>query len=346
MTTNHIKAILTSLRAMVIKMLPAYKFYLGSTTATTQIGHGELQNNRSLTLDDPTVTEFVIGETYTVILNGESGEYVCFYDDGNVVGTPYSSDASVSYWQLCFDAGALVCDVNGIYEGYTVSISQTKTEKNYQTKKLDKSLLPDGTESGIKAANTKATNALSAANQAQTTADTAKSTADTAKSTADTAKRTADTAQSTATTAKNTADTAQSTADACVKKQNPVQFDITLGKTSDLNRFVGAVTNNGAEYGCSVVDGSTASFSVGSQSRNMEIVVKATETPEVIFYPPVNLTNQADFEFRRLTSAYDHPLIKGLGGIVLYSSTSGSTKKFKLAVDDTGTLSATEVTDA
>lgn len=42
MSTNHIKAILTSLRAMVIKMLPAYKFYLGSTTGTvaTQIGHG------------------------------------------------------------------------------------------------------------------------------------------------------------------------------------------------------------------------------------------------------------------------------------------------------------------
>lgn len=230
----------------------------------------------------------------------------------------------------------------------SVSVSQTKTvtTKKYQTKKLDKSLLPDGVESGIEAANTKATDALSAAQDAQDTANQAVSDAATAQFAADTAQTTANTAKSTADTAKSTADTAQSTADACVKKQNPVQFNITLGKTSGLNRFVGAVTNNGAEYGCSVVDGSTASFSVGSQSRNMEIVVKATENPEVIFYPPINLTNQADFEFRRLTSAYNHPLIKGLGGIVLYSSTSGSTKKFKITVDDTGTLSATEVTDA
>ena len=29
----------------------------------------------------------------------------------------------------------------------------------------------------------------------------------------------------------------------------------------------------------------------------------------------------------------------------MHSSTSGSTKKFKITVDDTGTLSATEVTD-
>ena len=32
------------------------------------------------------------------------------------------------------------------------------------------------------------------------------------------------------------------------------------------------------------------------------------------------------------------------GEIIIPSSTSGSTKKFKLTVDDTGTVSATEVT--
>ena len=85
MTTNHIKAILTSLRAMVIKMLPAYKFYLGSTTetTTTQICHGvmSLKNGQTkgqgaLTLDDASFAGFVEGETYTVVVNGVSGEYV------------------------------------------------------------------------------------------------------------------------------------------------------------------------------------------------------------------------------------------------------------------------------
>lgn len=37
--------------------------------------------------------------------------------------------------------------------------------------------------------------------------------------------------------------------------------------------------------------------------------------------------------------------VQGIIGIIMRSSTSGSTKKFKITVDDTGTLSATEVTD-
>ena len=41
----------------------------------------------------------------------------------------------------------------------------------------------------------------------------------------------------------------------------------------------------------------------------------------------------------------DEPLQRGdEGEIILPSSTAGSTKKFKLTVDDTGAVSATEVT--
>lgn len=94
MITNHIKAILTSLRAMVIKMLPAYKFYLGSTTetTTTQICHGvmsvkdgQTQGNGALTLDDASFAGFVEGETYTVVVNGVSGEYVAKVPAGTVM---------------------------------------------------------------------------------------------------------------------------------------------------------------------------------------------------------------------------------------------------------------------
>lgn len=50
------------------------------------------------------------------------------------------------------------------------------------------------------------------------------------------------------------------------------------------------------------------------------------------------------------TSAYSGEEIDALlqrvdeGKIIIPSSTAGSTKKFKLTVDDTGTVSATEVT--
>lgn len=167
MTTNHIKAILTSLRAMVIKMLPAYKFYLGSTTetVTTQICHGvmsvrdgQTQGQGALTLDDASFAGFVEGETYTVVVNGVSGDYVAkLLGDVGVAVTNVADFENLpkDVWAAALVEGTCVYSVSGIYANATISISQAKniTTKKYETKKLDKSLLPDGVESGIEAAN-------------------------------------------------------------------------------------------------------------------------------------------------------------------------------------------------
>ena len=156
MTTNHIKAILTSLRAMVVKMLPAYKFYLGSITetTTTQIGHGvmsvedgQAHGNGALTLDDASFAGFVEGETYTVAVNGVSGEYVAKPVE-NFIGVTNIADLEnlpEDYWIAAFARGTCVYIVAGSYANATISISQTKTvtTKKYQTKKISKELLPD-----------------------------------------------------------------------------------------------------------------------------------------------------------------------------------------------------------
>ncbi len=185
MTTNHIKAILTSLRAMVVKMLPAYKFYLGSTTetTTTQIGHGvmsvkdgQTQGQGALTLDDASFAGFVEGETYTAVINGVSGEYVAVVqqDVGIVISNIHDfGNIPENGWAVLFaslgsgEPYNLMYMVGGSYANATISISQTKTvtTKKYQTKKLDKSLLPDSVESGINAANAKAENAAVVARQ-------------------------------------------------------------------------------------------------------------------------------------------------------------------------------------
>lgn len=178
MTTNHIKAILTSLRAMVVKMLPAYKFYLGSTTetTTTQIGHGvmtvedgETEGSGALTLDDASFSGFVVGETYTAVINGVSGEYVAVQQNVGVLITNIQDFGNMpeDYWAAAFVQGMCMYNVAGSYANATISISQTKTvtTKKYQAKKLDKSLLPDGIESGIKAANATAKNAVVVARQ-------------------------------------------------------------------------------------------------------------------------------------------------------------------------------------
>ena len=74
MTTNHIKAILTSLRAMVIKMLPAYKFYLGteiSTSEETLLTATIVAGEATVSVSD-TFGGFVDGNIYNVTLDRET----------------------------------------------------------------------------------------------------------------------------------------------------------------------------------------------------------------------------------------------------------------------------------
>lgn len=74
MTTNHIKAILTSLRAMVIKMLPAYKFYLGteiSTSEETLLTATIVDGQATVSVSD-TFGGFYEGDIYNVTLDGET----------------------------------------------------------------------------------------------------------------------------------------------------------------------------------------------------------------------------------------------------------------------------------
>lgn len=366
MTTNHIKAILTSLRAMVIKMLPAYKFYLGSTTETvaTQIGHGvmsvedgQTQGQGALTIDDMSFAGFVAGETYTAVINGVSGEYVAKLLNGNVMVTNIAELENMpeNGWAVGFLSPAsgepyiLMYMVFGSYANATISISQTKTvtTKKYQTKKLDKSLLPDGVESGIEAANTKATTALSAAQAAQNTANEAISSANTAQSTANTAK---------------------STADAAAPKENPA-FTGTFSQNRKPNTTVGIYSHaEGAD--------TTASGNFSHAEGDDTIAASSTQHVQGKFNIKDTAGKYAHIVGNGTSTAYRSnahtldwdgvPWYKGrpqFGGtaqdngaqtvvgngdkeIILASSTSGSTKKIRITVDDTGTLTATEVTDA
>lgn len=74
MTSNQIKAILTSLRAMVIKMLPAYKFYLGteiSTSEETLLTATIVDGEATVSVSD-TFNGFSDGNAYNVTLDGET----------------------------------------------------------------------------------------------------------------------------------------------------------------------------------------------------------------------------------------------------------------------------------
>ena len=398
MTTNHIKAILTSLRAMVVKMLPAYKFYLGSTTETvaTQICHGvmsaedgETFGNGALTIDDASFAGFVEGETYTVAVNGVSGEYVAVQQYAGVVITNIQDFENLpeNGWSIGFispgsgEPYILMYTVLGSYANATISVSQTKTvtTNKYQTKKLDKSLLPDSVESGIEAANTKAATALSAAQAAKNTANEAISSANTAQSTANTAKSTADTAKSTADTAKSTADTAKSTADTALAR--------SVEPYTGIMQMAPLYKNGGFSAWRSVVqyflyDKTEGYFSADGRSTT---ALNGGDMPDGVFCVNVYVGNQSakafltkvvnaagsgswsvrgfavidDGHYRTgeilhvSSNTIPQHAAKGLfltfrapDSMLLKSSTSGSNKQFRITVDDAGTLSATEVTDA
>lgn len=167
--------------------------------------------------------------------------------------------------------------------------------------------------------------------EARNTAETARNTAETARSAAEKAQGTADTAKSTAETAQSTAETAKTIANTCVREKG-------WPSNADTDKEVGYyMTNNRSNKDVYMLVGNAGGGA-------LEIHVGEETVPSVTFTPPCYGGVQANFEFSRVAPWYHHPLITGIGGVVMYSSDGNSTKKFKITVDDTGTLKATEVT--
>ena len=365
MTTNHIKAILTSLRAMVVKMLPAYKFYLGSTTetTTTQIGHGVMsvqdgktQGQGALTLDYASFSGFVEGETYTAVINGVSGEYVAVQPDADVLISNVQDFGNTpeNYWAVAMNSGMLFYMVGGSYANATISISQTKTvtTKKYQTKKLDKSLLPDSVESGIKAANTKATDAQTTASAAQTTASAAQTTASAAL------PKTGGTMSGNIIVGEGSGYRVEtSSSNIRIKYINP-----TTGAVSNQLEMLGGpepLVRGGNDNGAFSVE--AQGLIVGNRSNNNGRITlqhnagSSVDASISILHNGKYLTLTSSGKISsnsRVTFANGEIEVglptgqTGNTAIILHSYSAGSTKRFRITVDDTGTLSATEVTDA
>ena len=168
------------------------------------------------------------------------------------------------------------------------------------------------TNAAIETAQNAANTAQNAASSAQISANTAKTTAETAKATAETAKATAENAVH---------GSIQRHPNATSLNYYLTPSDTTADSIDSVRTYIGLPA-----------------------ATSLEIIVKDKTNPSVTFTPPVYLNHQADFAFARATNVYPHPQITEIGGIVMYSTTSGSTKKFRITVDDTGTISATEVT--
>ena len=228
-------------------------------------------------------------------------------------------------------------------------------------------------QSTANAAKTTAETAKSTANAAKTTAETAQSTAnnaktaaETAQSTANNAKTAAETAKSTANSAKTTAETAQSTANEAKTAAESIDM---RGKTWTQSNITNMIFNtivyaNGLWVAGSKINDHGLYYSTDGKTwtqsniTNMifDSIVYANDlwvagsysysefSNYGIYYSASKyaLTDKVDAQLAEVKQSIDE--IKS-ADVILPSSTAGSTKKFKITVDDAGVISTKEVTE-
>ena len=326
----------------------------------------------------PSIEKFTVGTDYRAIIMAETT-----YSDGSNETVQKQIDLSNGgdFWMgqssspFCMAMGVTVDSVNiggltltkGLWFSIADGAEMAKviacgiSTTDGGVKKFPVSLMPDEVYSGINDAQDMAETAQNTADTAQSTANTAKSTAESAQNTANTAKSTAESAQSTANTAKSTAESAQSTANSALPKSGG---DIT----GSIN-FTGTGSSSGngdlIHIGTYVDTGTNLCQEFGPHSSNVEIPPLLQRLASICtnlgysqlywsFVSPVGnsydgrlcylLAPGGRIRFGSTANGANSykPIDIEARAIILRSSDSG--KRFKITVDDTGTISATEVT--
>ena len=280
MTQHNLTQILKVIRDLVMRNRPCYRDYLGSETVTktVQIGAGTFASSKGFVLaefpaTDPTFTGFILGETYTVTIDGVTADYVAHNfsplsdEFGPIIGTATTfnmEDNTFDGWlaAAAIDIDSVLCAAETFdtsFVGKTISISQTRTETvtHYNTKLLPEYLLPAFLRKNVVATKTEvqraadkaadaasgAQNAAQAAQVAQTTADKAQTAANIAQTMANTAKSTADEAKTKAINAYTKASIAETTAGNAVSFTSTQSLTDTEKKTARDN--IGASSFSG-----------------------------------------------------------------------------------------------------
>lgn len=378
MTQHNLTQILKVIRDFVMRNRPCYRDYLGSETVTktVQIGSGVFEDRRGmagavLSLTDVSFTGFILGETYTVTIDGATADYVArnispiSEQVGPIIGTTTTFDMennTFDGWMAMADlqGGAVACMAQTLdtsFIGKAISISQARTEtvKRYNTKLLPEYLLPAflrknvvATKAEVQSAAAKATAAADAASNAQSTANAAQTTASTAKSTADAAQ--------------NTANTAKTTADAALPKtggtvSGTVNFRDDGTSTTRFMTAINVGTNGSLKagsYSAVMLNKAGPLFSTNGESLEVgyRSIGSSGSHMRASFLTEVATLSLTSNRSGLSTTfcgdgriAYNGDIQFNLSsGIIIKSSTADSTKLFRITVDDTGTLKATEVT--
>ena len=305
-----------------------------------------------------------VGETYKVSWDGITYECAGIDYRGNIVIGNLSiigagSDTGEPFFMLVNNGKGIGIATADASASHTISISGFAQE----VVKIDEKYLPDtvATKSEVEATQTTANSAQRTANSAQRTADTAKTTADTAKTTANAAKTTAENAQTTANAALERAVEPYTRNmlmaplyknggfSAWRKVVQGISYDKTEGYFF-VNEFdTTALKGEDMPYEnfCArVYVGNERAMAFLSKSATVDnrwsvtgfaVITDDYSRKGEVLYVSSNTISQNEAKGLFLT-------FRAPDSMLLKSSTNGSDKQFRITVDDSGTIRATEVT--
>ena len=318
----------------------------------------------------PEPIEFIVGQTYEVKWDDETYSCVAFdsngisaignqgvFGDGTDTGEPFIMMISKAEgFGRVFAPEAIGT--------HTVEVTTTKVVT------LDRKYLPDtiADKSEVEAAKTTATNAQSTANDAKTAADNAQTTATNAQSTANDAKTaaktakttandaqsavitaniTAETAKSAAITAKTTAEAAKTAADNAQTTATNAQTTAEAAKTQVARALTVERSGNISAPNNTMDSGTYQRLNLYSKDLHHSAAFAVTESIGLKIFVDrdgglqSSLSNPSTLQF--MANGSSCMRLKGIDELIMNSSTPGSTKEFKITVDDSGTLTVTEV---
>lgn len=146
-------ALLTDLRALILNSRPAYRDFLGEVTETkpTKILENVVlaENQLMLPVADAAFSGFIAGEAYRVVLDGEEENIIAKDSSEGVILSNVEdiSNPPSDYWLIGYivERGMMIAFTAGTFLGATISVyyDETVTEQRWSVKKLAYELLPD-----------------------------------------------------------------------------------------------------------------------------------------------------------------------------------------------------------
>ena len=302
-----------------------------------------------------------LGENYFVVgVNPKKGQPICMAV-GSYVGKTISISQTKTTTTKKYDIKKVPQELIPDTIARSAYVAKVKTKADDAFNKAD------AAQAAADTAKTTATNAQNTANAAQNTAGNAQNTANAAQNTAENAQTTAENAQNTANTAKTAAESA---------KIDPISYNYCAALFSKYRKFVGWYkTMPILEYNetlgsfyrsvfettplkCEDIPFNNFicenNFSFGGSSSKRYIlfltIYNYIEPSAVWGVRGFAIEKQGDTFYVESSlvgiSTGEGLFLKLLpkNHMIMNSSTPDSTKKFEITVDDTGTLSAAEVT--